>query len=128
MQSPDAELSAQATTVRDLLWEVCPLECEYLGKRVVEDIARGQRDFQTFEGGGHMELKSIMETVFVVANVAWFVIQKLDEHRKRNVGKNETRTQSERPIVVNIFEQNTDVPLEFRQRLLEALLGQIAPK
>ena len=52
--------------IQNILQETNPLECEMLGKKTVEQIAKG-KSFDSVEGGRHL---SFVETISVISGIA----------------------------------------------------------
>lgn len=56
----------QSKLIQNILQETNPLECEMLGKKTVEQIAKG-KSFDSVEGGRHL---SFVETISVISGIA----------------------------------------------------------
>jgi hypothetical protein len=116
----DDFIGEQSDEIKNVLWEVCPEECEELGHAIIDDIVAGQTEFATFEHGAHMDLHAVIGILPPIATLIWKIYEKIAEHRKRSSDLRAADT--EREIILRVSEADSAVTGETKKRIVEVIV------
>jgi hypothetical protein len=110
--------TSMLTEVKEMLWTIHPIECDYVGEAVVEEVAAGRTQFEDFSGGRRSDQNIFIELLKASVPVLVALIQYLAQAKKdaaHGVGK---VTEPQRESVIVLIQNATSMTPDAKVQLI----------